>query len=74
MPAFICHSVLTTVLFKVLYSRIKNVLIFVCFLMYYLCEKYYRPVIVQYYMADCISWVPRLALSGLSNWTHECAL
>ena len=64
----------TTVLFKVLYSRIKNVLVFVCFLMYYLCEKHYRPIIVQYYMADCISWVPRLALLGLSNWTHESAL
>ena len=33
--------------------------IFLYFLMYYLCEKYYKPIIVQYYIADCVSWVPR---------------
>ena len=33
----------------VLYYKIENVfLIFVRFLMYYLCEKYYKPIIVQY--------------------------
>ena len=31
--------------------------------MYYLCEKYYKPITVQYYMlADYVSWVPRLTL------------
>ena len=34
--------------------------------MYYLCEKYYKPIIVQYYIADCVSWVPRLTC-----WTYE---
>ena len=35
----------------------------VCFfLMYYLCEKYYKPIIVQYYIASCVSWVPMLTL------------
>ena len=28
--------------------------------MIYLSEKYYKPIIVQYYIADCVSWVPRL--------------
>ena len=23
--------------------------------MYYLCEKYYKPIMVQYYIADCVS-------------------
>ena len=32
---------------------------FLYFLMYCLCEKYYKPIIVQYYIADCVSWVPR---------------
>ena len=27
--------------------------------MYYLCEKYYKPITVQYYIANCISWVLR---------------
>ena len=43
--------------------------------MYYLCEKYYKPITVQYYIADCVSWVPRLTLLDLrKNWTYECAL
>ena len=43
--------------------------------MYYLCEKYFKPITVQYYIADCVSWVPRLTLLDLkTNWTHERAL
>ena len=34
----------TTVLFKVLYPKIKNVLFFVCFLMYYLWHGFYPSV------------------------------
>ena len=40
--------------------------------MYYLCEKYYKPITVQYYIADCVSWVPRLTLLDLrKNWTRS---
>ena len=43
--------------------------------MYYLCEKYYKPMTVEYYIADCISWVPRLTLSDLqTEWTYRCTL
>ena len=35
--------------------------------MYYLCEKYYKPITVQYYIADCVSWVPRLTLLDLDE-------
>ena len=35
------------------------------FFMYYLCEKYYKPIAVQYCIADCVSWVPRLTLLDL---------
>ena len=43
------------------YKREWNVFFIFClFFMYYLCEQYYKPVIEQYYIADCISWVPRL--------------
>ena len=42
---------------------------------YYLCEKYYKPIIAQYYVADCGSWVPRLTLLDLrTNRTDERAL
>ena len=62
-----------TVLFKVLYSKITNVFfIFFVFLffMYFLCEKYYKLITVQYYIADCVSRVPRLTLLDLrTNWT-----
>ena len=34
----------------------------------YLCEKYYKLITVQYYIADCVSWVPRQAnFVGLMN-------
>ena len=63
----------TTVLFKVLDCKIKNVsFIFLCFLMYYLCEKYYKPIVVQYYITNCVSWVPSLTLLGLrTNWIYK---
>ena len=34
--------------------------------MYYLCEKYYKPITVQHYIAHCVSWVPRLTF-----WIYE---
>ena len=50
------------------------VFVFLC-IMYYLCEKYYKPITVDYYIADCVSWVPRLTLLDLRrNWTYERAL
>ena len=74
MPAAVCQLLYwTTVLFKVLYCEIKNVF---CFLfMYYLCEKYYKPMTVQYYIADGVSWVPRLTLLDLQtrSWKATCS-
>ena len=34
---------------------------------YYLCEKYYKPITVWYHEADCVSQVPRLTLLDLMN-------
>ena len=39
----------------------------VVFVMYHLCEKYCKPIIVQYYIADCVSWVLGLTLLDLMN-------
>ena len=39
--------------------------------MYYLCEKHYKPIAVQYYIANCVSWVPRLTLLDLTNTLSE---
>ena len=79
MPAPVCQLLYsTTVLFKVLYCKIKNVFFISCvssFFMYYLCEKYYKPITVQYYIANCVSWVPRLTLLDLrTDRTYERAL
>ena len=41
--------------------RLKMFLSFFCFLIYYLSEKYYKTITVQGCIADCVSWVPRLA-------------
>ena len=32
----------------------------------YLCENYYKPIIVQDYIADYVSWVPRPTLLDLA--------
>ena len=32
-------------------------------------EKYYKPITVQYYVANCVSWVPWLTLLDLR--THS---
>ena len=56
----------------VLYCKIKNVLFFA---FNTLCEKCYKPITVQYYIADCVSWVPRLTLLDLrTNWTYKHTL
>ena len=38
-----------------------------------MCERYYKPVAVKYYIVDCVKWVPRLTLElefthALSEW------
>ena len=33
------------------------------------CEKYYKPMRIQYYIADCVSWVPKLTLLDLQTPT-----
>ena len=50
----------TTVFSKVLYCKVRNVF-FLCLFMYYFCEKY-KPIIEQYHIASCISWVSGLTL------------
>ena len=48
---------------------------FFAFLMFYLCEKYYKTITVQYCISHCAGWVPRLTLLDLqTNWTCKCAL
>ena len=43
--------------------------------MYYLCEKNYKLITIQYYIANCVSWIPRLNLLDLGiNCTYEHAL
>ena len=48
---------------------------FCLFFMYYLCDKYYKPITVQYHVANCVNWAPRLTLLDLwTNWTDDCVL
>ena len=59
-----------TLLFKVVYCKG----VFFIFVMCYLWEKYYKPIAVQYYIADCVSRAARLTLLDLRmhsrNRTH----
>ena len=49
-------------------------LFFAFVFMYYLCEKYYEPITVQYNIANCVSSKFRLTLLDiLTGWTYEHA-
>ena len=53
----------------------KKCFIFCLLFMYYLCEKYYKPTTVQYFITNHVNWVPRLTLLDLrANLTYECTL
>ena len=54
----------TTVLFKVLYYKINNV--FFIFCVCFLCIIC-LTVLLQYSVASCVSWIPRLTLLDLMN-------
>ena len=64
--------------------RLKNCffLFFLClcflmclFFMYYLYEKYFKSVTIQYYVVDCVGWIPRPTLLNLeTSWTYKHAL
>ena len=55
----------TTVLLKVL-QYIKNVFFIFCFYVLFVW-KYYKPITVQYYIGDCVSWGPVLCAESLSR-------
>ena len=59
-----------TVLFKVLFCKITQFYLSLVFVTYYLYGKYYKSITIQYCIADCVSWVPRLTLLDFwTNWT-----
>ena len=77
MPAPVCQLLYCTKYFlRYCTVRLKMFSLFcVCFLMYYLCENNYKPITIQYVIANCVNWVPRLTLLDLqTNWTYKCAL
>ena len=47
-------------------SNVKNVFL-VLFVFMYLCEKDYKPAVVQWYIADCVNWVPILTHSYVGD-------
>ena len=68
-------SCCTVLLYFSRYCSVRLKMFYLFIFMYYLCEKYYKPITVQYYIADCVSWIPRLTLLDLqTNWTDERAL
>ena len=64
LEAGVKAAVMQYCIFKALYCKVKNVLfVFI----YYLCEKYYKHITVQRYIADCVFWIPRLNLLDLQT-------
>lgn len=57
----------TTVLFRVLSCKFKKVFFFYVFdFMYFLSEKYYKSITIQYYVASYVSRVCKLPF-----WTYK---
>ena len=54
-----------TVLFKIPYHKIKTVFFILCVCFYVWYDKYYKPITLQYYINDCVSWIPRPTLLDL---------
>lgn len=38
---------------------------FLFLFVFYIYEKYYKPITVRYAIVDCVSWVPTLTLLDL---------
>ena len=57
----------TTVVFKILYHKIKNGYSFCFSFIYHLCEKCYKPITVEYNIADYVSYIPRLTFLDIRN-------
>ena len=65
MPASVCQWLY---FLRYCTARLKCFFFNFCvFLMYYLYEKYSKPITVWHYIANCASWVPRLTLLDLTN-------
>ena len=67
----LCTSCCTVLLYFSGFCTVRLKIFLCLFFMYYLCEKHYQPVAVQYYMANCVSCIPRLTLLDLMNWLLE---
>ena len=65
----------TTAHFKGCAVRLKMFSLFFVFFYVLFAWKYFKPITVQYYTANCVSWVPGLTLLDLqTNWTYQHAL
>ena len=71
------QSYYTVLLYFPRYCTIKLKVFFIFCVCFYLLFmwKYSKPTTEQYYIANCVSWVPRLTLLDLwINTTYKCAL
>ena len=75
VPALVCQ-LLYCMSFSGCYTlRLKCFIFCVCIFMYYLSEKYYKSVTLQYSVANCASWVPTLTSLDLQmcSWIRTCS-
>ena len=68
MPAPVCQLLYcTAVLFKVLHCKIEKVSFILCVFIFYLCEKYYKPLSVEFSRQEYWSGLPFLTPGDLPN-------
>ena len=70
----LCASCCTVVLYFLRYCTETLKMSYLLFVFYVLFVwKYYKPITVQDFIANRVSWVPRLTLLDLqTNWTYGC--
>ena len=57
-----CQPLYASCCTVLVHCKINSVFFAFVFFMYYLCKKNYQPVPARYYIADSVSWVPRLTV------------
>lgn len=61
----------TTVLFRILYNKIENVIFVFCFCLCFICcvKTIVNRLSRQYYIANCMIWEHSIAPTLLRSWT-----
>ena len=55
--AAVCRVAESDMIWQLNNNTVRFKMFSVFFLTYYLCGRFYKPITVQYYIANCVRWV-----------------